>query len=89
MEAHPAAALIRTQPVIVNARSLFSRLQQFAGQILVELGDDARPDIGMKGVSHSASAFGGATTTSAGTFLTRTTCSIAAGTLFANRCSSM
>lgn len=33
MEANPAAALIQTQPVIVNARSLFSRLQQFAGRI--------------------------------------------------------
>ena len=33
MEAHPAAALIQTSPVIVNARSLFSRLQQFAGRL--------------------------------------------------------
>ncbi|WP_407112499.1 glucans biosynthesis glucosyltransferase MdoH [Bradyrhizobium sp. LMG 9283] len=33
MEAHPAAALIQTQPVIVNARTLFSRLQQFAGRM--------------------------------------------------------
>jgi len=33
MEANPAAALIQTQPVIVNARSLFSRLQQFAGRV--------------------------------------------------------
>ncbi|MBV9462230.1 MAG: glucans biosynthesis glucosyltransferase MdoH [Bradyrhizobium sp.] len=33
MEASPAVALIQTQPVIVNARSLFSRLQQFAGRV--------------------------------------------------------
>ncbi|MCA6125395.1 glucans biosynthesis glucosyltransferase MdoH [Bradyrhizobium sp. WSM 1704] len=33
MERHPAAALIQTLPVIVNARSLFSRLQQFAGRL--------------------------------------------------------
>lgn len=33
METNPAAALIQTQPVIINARSLFSRLQQFAGRV--------------------------------------------------------
>ena len=33
MEAYPSAALIQTQPAIVNARSLFSRLQQFAGRV--------------------------------------------------------
>jgi membrane glycosyltransferase len=33
MESNPAAALIQTQPVIINARSLFSRLQQFAGRV--------------------------------------------------------
>lgn len=33
MEAHPAAALIQTQPVIINARTLFSRLQQFSGRV--------------------------------------------------------
>ena len=33
MEANPGVALIQTQPVIVNARSLFSRLQQFAGRV--------------------------------------------------------
>jgi len=33
MEMNPPAALIQTQPVIVNARSLFSRLQQFAGRV--------------------------------------------------------
>jgi membrane glycosyltransferase len=33
MESRPAAALIQTVPVIVNARSLFSRLQQFAGRL--------------------------------------------------------
>ena len=33
MEAYPSAALIQTVPVIVNARSLFSRLQQFAGRL--------------------------------------------------------
>ncbi len=33
MEAHPAAALIQTQPVIVNARTMFSRLQQFSGRM--------------------------------------------------------
>lgn len=33
MESDPAAALIQTQPVIVNARTLFSRLQQFSGRL--------------------------------------------------------
>jgi len=33
METHPAAALIQTQPVIVNARTLFSSLQQFSGRV--------------------------------------------------------
>ncbi len=33
METHPTAALIQTVPVIVNAHSLFSRLQQFAGRL--------------------------------------------------------
>jgi membrane glycosyltransferase len=33
MEIHPAAALIQTQPVIVNARTLFGRLQQFSGRV--------------------------------------------------------
>jgi membrane glycosyltransferase len=33
MEMNPSAALIQTQPVIINARSLFSRLQQFAGRV--------------------------------------------------------
>ncbi|HZV04047.1 MAG TPA: glucans biosynthesis glucosyltransferase MdoH [Gemmataceae bacterium] len=33
MEANAAAALIQTQPVIVNARTLFARLQQFAGRV--------------------------------------------------------
>ncbi|HTO64229.1 MAG TPA: glucans biosynthesis glucosyltransferase MdoH, partial [Bradyrhizobium sp.] len=33
METHADAALIQTQPVIVNARSLFGRLQQFAGRV--------------------------------------------------------
>ncbi len=33
MEMHPSAALIQTQPVIVNSSSLFSRLQQFAGRV--------------------------------------------------------
>ena len=33
MENNPSVALVQTQPVIVNARSLFSRLQQFAGRI--------------------------------------------------------
>jgi len=33
MEARPSVALIQTVPVIVNARSLFSRLQQFAGRL--------------------------------------------------------
>ncbi|MBI5263548.1 MAG: glucans biosynthesis glucosyltransferase MdoH [Bradyrhizobium sp.] len=33
MDAHPQAALIQTLPVIVNARSLFSRLQQFAARL--------------------------------------------------------
>jgi membrane glycosyltransferase len=33
MEGHPKAALIQTLPVIVNARSLFARWQQFAGRL--------------------------------------------------------
>ena len=33
METDPVAALIQTQPVIVNARTLFSRLQQFSGRV--------------------------------------------------------
>jgi membrane glycosyltransferase len=33
MQANPAAALIQTQPIIINAQSLFSRLQQFAGRV--------------------------------------------------------
>jgi membrane glycosyltransferase len=33
METNPSAALIQTQPVVVNAHSLFSRLQQFAGRV--------------------------------------------------------
>jgi len=33
MEAHPKVALIQTLPVIVNARSLFARWQQFAGRL--------------------------------------------------------
>jgi membrane glycosyltransferase len=30
MEAHPKVALIQTLPLVVNARTLFARLQQFA-----------------------------------------------------------
>lgn len=33
MEQHPDAALIQTLPIIVNARSLFARMQQFAGRL--------------------------------------------------------
>ncbi len=33
MENNPTSALIQTQPFIVNARSLFSRMQQFAGRV--------------------------------------------------------
>jgi membrane glycosyltransferase len=33
METNPGAALIQTQPVVINARTLFSRLQQFAGRV--------------------------------------------------------
>jgi membrane glycosyltransferase len=33
MESHPAVALIQTLPVVVNARTLFARLQQFAGRL--------------------------------------------------------
>jgi membrane glycosyltransferase len=33
IELHPDVALIQTLPIIVNARSLFSRLQQFAGRL--------------------------------------------------------
>lgn len=33
MERHPDVALIQTLPVVVNARTLFARLQQFAGRL--------------------------------------------------------
>jgi membrane glycosyltransferase len=33
MEAHSSVALIQTLPVVVNARTLFARLQQFAGRL--------------------------------------------------------
>ncbi|NOJ48619.1 glucans biosynthesis glucosyltransferase MdoH [Bradyrhizobium archetypum] len=33
METHPKVALIQTLPIIVNARSLFARWQQFAGRL--------------------------------------------------------
>ena len=33
MEAHPDVALIQTLPLVVNARTLFARLQQFAGRL--------------------------------------------------------
>jgi membrane glycosyltransferase len=33
MEAHPHVALIQTLPIVVNARTLFARLQQFAGRL--------------------------------------------------------
>jgi membrane glycosyltransferase len=33
METHPKAALIQTLPVIVNAKSLFARWQQFAERL--------------------------------------------------------
>jgi membrane glycosyltransferase len=33
MEAHPKVALIQTLPLVVNARTLFARLQQFAGRL--------------------------------------------------------
>jgi membrane glycosyltransferase len=33
MERHPAVALIQTLPVVINARTLFARLQQFAGRL--------------------------------------------------------
>lgn len=33
MEKHPRVALIQTLPVVVNARTLFSRLQQFSGRL--------------------------------------------------------
>ena len=33
MESHPTTALIQTQPVVVNARTMFSRLQQFSGRV--------------------------------------------------------
>src|SRR5438270_8190616 len=33
MERHPAVALIQTLPVVVNARTLFARLQQFSGRL--------------------------------------------------------
>src|SRR3981081_238866 len=33
MEGHPGVALIQTLPVVVNARTLFARLQQFSGRL--------------------------------------------------------
>lgn len=33
MERHPEVALIQTLPIIVNARTLFARLQQFSGRL--------------------------------------------------------
>ena len=33
MEAHPGVALIQTLPVVVNARTVFARLQQFSGRL--------------------------------------------------------
>lgn len=33
MEAHPKVALIQTLPIVVNAKSLFARWQQFAGRL--------------------------------------------------------
>jgi membrane glycosyltransferase len=33
MEAHPGVALIQTLPVVVNAKTLFARLQQFSGRL--------------------------------------------------------
>src|SRR4030081_1864697 len=33
MENHPGVALIQTLPIVVNARTLFARLQQFAGRL--------------------------------------------------------
>ena len=33
MERHPNVALIQTLPIVVNARTLFARLQQFAGRL--------------------------------------------------------
>lgn len=33
MESRPSCALIQTQPLVVNARTLFSRLQQFSGRV--------------------------------------------------------
>jgi membrane glycosyltransferase len=33
MEAHPGVALIQTLPIVVNAKTLFARLQQFAGRL--------------------------------------------------------
>jgi membrane glycosyltransferase len=33
MEAHPKVALIQTLPLVVNARTLFARLQQFSGRL--------------------------------------------------------
>jgi membrane glycosyltransferase len=33
MEAHPNVALIQTLPIVVNATTLFARLQQFAGRL--------------------------------------------------------
>ena len=33
MELHPDVGLVQTLPIVVNASSLFSRLQQFAGRL--------------------------------------------------------
>jgi membrane glycosyltransferase len=33
MESHPAVALIQTLPIVINAKTLFARLQQFSGRL--------------------------------------------------------
>jgi membrane glycosyltransferase len=33
METHPCVALIQTLPIVINARTLFARLQQFSGRL--------------------------------------------------------
>jgi membrane glycosyltransferase len=33
MEAHPGIALVQTLPIVVNAKTLFARLQQFSGRL--------------------------------------------------------
>ena len=68
---------------------LFDFSDRVPGQVLVQLGDNASLHVGGNALRNSASVLGGATTMSAFALLVRTTCSKAAATVRANRCSSI